>query len=414
MSYAPFLRLTSFLLPILLASISGNKAIGGEFIITYWCGPPLNQTNVERYEEIREAGFNIAFVSVDGLLTRQDNLRLLDIAKKVGLGCIIGDQRLSWDIANKPNWERIVDEVIKDYSSHPALYGYFIMDEPNASHFPLLAKVVSYIKDKDPKHIAYINLLPDYATPQQLGTSTYEEYVELFVKTVKPQLLSYDYYTFLQGGDRNTFFENLRVVKETAERAKIPFMVILQVLTHGAYRDLTKGEISWQVYNCLAYGANGISYFTYWTPPDDPVWHPRNGIISWDGKRTAHYEEVKEINRDVKVLGDFLNNLKSIGVYHIGEAPKGGKLLPEGTPIKKIEGGSATLGFFKDKNGTLYCLVVNMDYNQPVNFKVYTEKKPKIFNVKTKKWMNVVFDKSNRSGHFELLLPAGGGALLRF
>ena len=404
----------SFLLILLLASLIGNAGVVDEFIITYWCGPPLNETNIERYKEIKDAGFNIAFVSIDGAFKREDNLRLLDIAKEVGLKCIIADQRLTWDIASKPDWEKILDEVIKDYSSHPALYGYFIMDEPNASHFPLLAKVVAYIKKKDPKHLAYINLFPDYATPQQLGTPTYKDHIDLFVRTVKPQLLSYDYYTFLQGGDRDTFFENLRVVKEASGRAGIPFVVVIQMLTHGPYRDLTKGEIAWQAYNCLAYGAKGISYFTYWTPPDDPTWHPRNGIISWDGKRTAHYEEVQEVNKDVKVLGDFLNKLKPIDAYHIGKVPKGGKPLPEGTPIKGMEGGDATLGFFKDEKGTIYCLLVNMDYKNSKDFKIFTDRKLTIFNIKTKKWNKVSFKGKKDAEYFELILPAGGGALLKF
>ncbi|MBC7328746.1 hypothetical protein H5T88_00130 [bacterium] len=403
-----------FLLILLLASLMGNAGVVDEFIITYWCGPPLKETTLERYKEIKDAGFNIAAVSIDGAFKKEDNLRLLDIAKEVGLKCVIADQRLTWDIASKPNWEKIVDEVIKDYSSHPALHGYFIMDEPNASHFPLLAKVVSYIKEKDPKHIAYINLFPDYATPEQLGTPTYKDHVDLFIRTVKPQLLSYDYYTFLQGGDRETFFENLRVVKEASEKARIPFIVVIQMVTHGPYRDLTKGEIAWQAYNCLAYGAKGICYFTYWTPPDDPVWHWRNGIISWDGKRTAHYEEVKEVNSEVKVLGDFLNKLKSIDAYHTGKVPRGGKPLPVGTPIKRVEGGDATLGFFKDKNGTIYCLVVNMDYRNPKEFKIYTERKPKLFNLKTRKWRDKSLKKEEGIGYFELTLPAGSGALLKF
>jgi len=403
-----------FLLILLLTSLMGNIVLGDEFTITYWCGPPLKETTLERYKEIKDAGFNIAFVSIDGAFKREDNLHLLDIAKEVGLKCIIADQRLTWDIASRPDWEKILDEVIKDYSSHSALYGYFIMDEPNASNFPLLAKVVAYIKEKDTKHIAYINLFPDYATPEQLGTPTYKDHIDLFVRTVKPQLLSYDYYTFLQGGDRDTFFENLRVVKEESERARIPFIAIIQMLTHGPYRDLTKGEIAWQAYNCLAYGAKGISYFTYWTPPDDPVWHPRNAIISWDGKRTAHYDEVKEVNSEVKVLGDFLNKLISIDAFHIGKVPRGGKPLPEGTPIKRIEGGDATLGFFKDKNGTIYCLVVNMDYRNSKDFKIYTERKPKLFNLKTRKWSDVSVKREKGSGYFELILPAGGGVLLRF
>ncbi len=415
MENGQLLLLKTVLLFLLLSLIFINTSWGEEFIITYWCGPPLKETTEERYAEVKGAGFNIAFVSIEGAFNKEDNLRLLDIASKIGLRCIIADPRLTWDLPGKQDWQGILNEVIKDYSSHPALYGYFLMDEPNASHFPFLGKLVSYIKEKDPKHIAYINLFPDYATPEQLGTPTYREHIQQFIKVVKPQILSYDYYTFLQGWDRETFFENLRIVREESNKAGIPFMVIIQLLTHGPYRDLSKGEIAWQVYNCLAYGAKGISYFTYWTPPDDPVWHPRNGIITWEGERTAHYEEVKEVNKEVKILGNFLNNLKSIGAYHIGVIPRGGKPLPQGVPISNIEGGDATLGFFQDASGIYYCLLVNMDYKNSREFKVYLKNiKIQTFDTETGKWVfHKLYKEKGRDYYFKVSLPPGGAVLLK-
>lgn len=411
--YLFFIR-TVFLLIVLLSFLVGNISWGEEFIITYWCGPPLKETTEQRYKEVKEAGFNIAFVSIDGAFKKEDNLRLLDIASKVGLKCIIADQRLSWDLPTKQDWQKILDEIIQDYTSHPALFGYFLMDEPNSAHFPNLGKLVAYIREKDPKRIAYINLFPDYATPEQLGTPTYREHVQQFIKLVKPQIVSYDYYTFLQGGDRETFFDNLQVVREESQKAGLPFMVIIQLLTHGPYRDLTKGEIAWQAFNSLAYGAKGISYFTYWTPPDDPVWHCRNGIITTEGERTAHYEAVKEINQQVKALGDFLYNLKSINAYHIGKIPKGGKPLPQGTPISDVEGGDATLGFFKDASGTYYCLLVNMDYRNHRELKVYAKgNKLQIFNTRTRKWQMLKPENENGRKCVKLSLSAGGAVLLK-
>ena len=37
------------------------------FLISYWCGPPKDPTTVERYREIAEAGFNVAFPAIDAL-----------------------------------------------------------------------------------------------------------------------------------------------------------------------------------------------------------------------------------------------------------------------------------------------------------------------------------------------------------
>jgi hypothetical protein len=88
--------------------------------------------------------------------------------------------------------------------------------------------------------------------------------------------------------------------------------------------------------------------------------------------------------------------------------------LPEGTPIKGMEGGDATLGFFKDEKGTIYCLLVNMDYKNSKDFKIFTDRKLTIFNIKTKKWNKVSFKGRKGAEYFELILPAGGGVLLKF
>src|SRR5206468_8751424 len=51
-----------------------------------------------------------------------------------------------------------LDALIERVRWHPALYSYFITDEPNATNFPGLGKLVAYLREKDPAHLAYINL----------------------------------------------------------------------------------------------------------------------------------------------------------------------------------------------------------------------------------------------------------------
>ena len=68
--------------------------------------------------------------------------------------------------------------TLVDQSKHStAVMGYFITDEPGARDFPALAKAVAPVKKFAPGKLAYINLLPDYATlgaadGSQLGTPT--------------------------------------------------------------------------------------------------------------------------------------------------------------------------------------------------------------------------------------------------
>ena len=40
-----------------------------------------------------------------------------------------------------------------------------------------------------PGALRFINLLPDYATPKQLNAMDYKDYVDTFVRTVKPDIV---------------------------------------------------------------------------------------------------------------------------------------------------------------------------------------------------------------------------------
>lgn len=64
-------------------------------------------------------------------------------------------------------------------------------------------ELVAFLRERDPAHLAYINLLPTYASNEQLGNkgdtvAEYREHLRSFVETVKPAMLSYDHYHFMK------------------------------------------------------------------------------------------------------------------------------------------------------------------------------------------------------------------------
>ena len=128
-------------------------------------------------------------------------------------------------------------------------------------------------------------------------------------------------------------------------------------MPHGPYRSPTEGELSWQAFHAVAYGARGVSYFTYWTPaPDD--WKHRRGLID-GGRLTPRYFQAQRLNRRLRDIGDALAGWRSLAVADSrGEvaAP-----LPIG-PLAGVDGGDFTIGLFGDGRGGIAALVVNRDY----------------------------------------------------
>lgn len=379
------------------------------FLLTFWCGPPLQRFDDARAAEIAAAGFTVVGAPCEGEISSELNRRALDIAQRHGLTMWIADRRISQYKA-RPDWEAPLLAAVADYQDHPALSGYFLIDEPAAGRFDDLARVVRMLHLKDPQRLAYINLLPDFVPPEHLEADSYRDYVESFVRKVRPRLLSYDHYPFKKKGeDRPSYFENLGMIREIAQRHSLPFLLIVQAMPHGPYRDPSEAELSWQVFHALAYGASGVSYFAYWTPVNvrgAKRLQFRYGLIE-DGKPTLHYFQAKRLNRRVVSFASELAGCQSVQI-----ADSLGEIAPAADfgPLRGITGGPVTAGFFaKADSDTLLALLVNRDYQYAVDAELQLRREstlPARFDTEKGEWTALwspIVD-----------LPPGGAALLRW
>lgn len=340
---------------------SASVPATGDLILTFWCAPPLELLDDRRAAEIVAAGFNVIGPPCEGSREEALNLRVLDVAARHGLRVWVRDPRIELDTATGPHWRERLAAAVAAYSSHPALAGYFVDDEPTADEFERIAELRRELERLDPGRLAYVNLLPDFVRPAALGTDSYDEYVERYVEIVAPRLLSFDYYPFGKEKDRPTFFRNLETVRRLALKHQVPFLLILLAMPHGPYRDPTEAEIAWQAHHALAFGARGISYFAYWTPVnvnDFSVHKFRYGLLE-NGLPTLHYHQAARLNRELRALGREMAGLESLIVLD-----SAGEIAPSPPfgPLQAADGGALTLGFFLDRAGRPWLLLVNRDY----------------------------------------------------
>ncbi|MCY2927108.1 MAG: hypothetical protein NT031_17080 [Planctomycetota bacterium] len=337
------------------------------FIISYCCAPP---TTLERYKEVAECGFNVAW---GGWLDNPEEpgqpnpataKKILDLCQQVGIKALVFDKRLD---VMEPHAidEKALDGIIADYASHPALFGYMVRDEPGKEVFSTLGAVNQYLLKKDPKHLPYINLLPNYANhPDWLGPK-YEPTVVKYMETVKPALVSWDSYRqMFEGGDETYYWKNLEIIRKLSLKAKVPMIQIIVSLKHMGYRECSEADLRWQVYTSLAYGSRGILYFTYWNVPS-LAWAGAPALMTMDGKRDVKWHYAQKINRRIAKLGGTLTQITSTGVYHTDPVPPGGHRLAKAGPVRQAEGGPLTIGCFVDRNAQEYILVVNRSFSAP-------------------------------------------------
>ncbi len=340
-----------------------------EYPISYWCAPPDDFTNPDRYREIADANFTFAMNTClgQGSHSVAANHALLDSAHAAGLKAYVWDHRIpgpSGDGTSTKNRKlddatrAVLDAIIAEYKDHPALAGYMMDDEPVAPSFTFWGEVFAYFKSKDPSHPPYINLLPTYAAS---GLNLYGEYVQQFADVVAPAQLSYDHYALLKTGDRDDFFSNLFVVGEVARAHEIPFWNIVLAAALPDYRQPTEAELRWQAMQTLAYGGKGVLYFSYWSFPAAGL---NESVIRTDGSRTPVYDELRRVNGEVRVIGRYLLGADLLAVFQNGPLPPGGTSAPDGGPVSFDDDGRVTVGLFKTSGRQAnYVLLANVDHD---------------------------------------------------
>lgn len=348
-----------------LPATADARAVDSTFCITYWLGPPATD---ERCAESAEANFTVAGPPTIPPSV-EENLRFLDICRKHGMKAIISDARILARNPGTPDFEKNLDSVVADYSKHPALYGYYLCDEPGPGLFPLIGGVTQSLLKKDPAHVPYVNIYPNYVDPAGIGGVSYAEHVEQYMSEVKPALLAYDHYALFDGYERDSYFENLEQIRDAALKHGTPWMSTVLITPHYAYRDPNEADLRWQVYTNLAYGGRGIGYYTYWTPAEVELGY-RNGIIDREGKPTEHYWMVRRVNGEIKALAPTLLELKSTGVYHTGVLPSGTKPLPKGTAVKHVLGADVVVGLFDGPGDSRWVMLVNRSPRKPARVTV--------------------------------------------
>ncbi len=200
--------------------------------------------------QMAEGGFNVVWCTE----------KELDVAHRHGLRAQLQDGLLAPATLDSPALRNKLDALINRVRRHPALYSYFITDEPSAPAFAGLGKLVAYLRQRDPDHLAYINLFPTYASNEQLGTkgdvvTAYREHLRQYLETVKPALVSYDHYQFAKDGDTAQYFLNLAMIRRAAQDSGVPFLNIVQACTWTpSMRVPGANEMRYLVYTTLAYG----------------------------------------------------------------------------------------------------------------------------------------------------------------
>lgn len=283
--------------------IPKNELLTGAYFLH-----PYAQTE-QHVKELAECG-----VKMIVCFTPKDR-EILDVLHKYGVGCILSGVLPPWwggdgssaGTMCKKNPIEVYEKAAAEFIDHPAVWGIDIGDEPSALDFDHFGKIARYVENSFENQFAYLNLYPNYAavsqndgnqTVNQLGTPTYEEHIEQYVKKVDLPYISYDFYLYPQTKNHNVgkMLDNYRIVSDACRRSGKDFWYI--PMANGRYEnDFTSlNRMRYQAYTALSYGATVINWACYtagW-------WF--NQILDAEGNKTEQYDKLKAMNAELHAI----------------------------------------------------------------------------------------------------------------
>lgn len=349
-----------FLLKFLLfcaTVVIWSRGSGQDLPVMAFHGVPEQFTSKESFRMLKESGININFTVYSSNAKARE---ALDCAQENGVKILLLTPELVHHTA----------ATVRMFKDHPALFGYYVRDEPTAAEFTEVSAKIKEIKSLDPFHPTYVNLFPNYADSAQLKTSSYDEYLRRYISTVPSDFISFDNYPLMNNVIHKDWFANLEAIRNASITAKKEFWGFANATIFRTYRQPTLAGLRLQIYGNLLYGAQGLQYFTYWTL-DDEYWRRNKfgrSMVDERGQPTATYHLVKRINSEVQNYALLFKGSQVTEIYHTDtRIPIQTRPLPnhlQGMKNFNIDG-PAVVSYFQNKNGN-YVAILNKDLYTPI------------------------------------------------
>lgn len=225
------------------------------------------------------------------------------------------------------------DDIAGGYSDEECFVGDYMYDEipPKDTAFLTFRHLVQMYQEQMPGQLCYIILNPAYNVDgEMLDFDSYEEYVEMFCRTIPVDYISFDIYPFWRQEQSYdpvtkllpTYLYTYDTIASAARKYNRDMWVILQAGSNltDDYALMTDAQLRNQVFTALAYGANQICYANYtpsWWKKNTSLWQSTNANV---GHKTFLWDIAKQINEEVHALSDTFMKYESMGVYTFGSS----------------------------------------------------------------------------------------------
>lgn len=271
---------------------------------------PINTK--EDYQFAKDMGLNTMFLDEAFVQRGTDDFKqILEWCDEIGLDVIITMGNAMQSVQTLNPWE--FDDT--DYTQYSCVKAFNYWDEPYRSSFPQLQKLAEMHKEKFGDKIGfYVNHYPCYVGSGIFG-GTYEKYLSDYCKDVLAKAstdynyLSADIYPLWNNNvvfDR--WLDNISTVAKVSKDNNVKSHFFIQNTEHyNKYRKVTENDVRFQFFVNMAFGVQGMTYFTYRDSKLDTF---KNSCVSSLKSCVAHeeYYQAQTVNAEIADLdGVYLN-----------------------------------------------------------------------------------------------------------
>ncbi len=310
------------------------------------------------YEDVVDCGFNI----MSQYATPEKYDSILPLIEGLNLRLAVSNSALN----RKNNVE-----VVKKFKASKQLACWTFDDEPLFENLKTLSDYYHQLVKAQPDKLIFLNLI-GAPIKQFIGNSpNYAAYLDTIEHYFQPMVWAYDLYPLsIKDGKvrvaHDIFYSDLEIVSKKARTTKRPFWVYCQGMEFKnsvVYRPAaTIPYLRFEAFSALAYGAQGIIYWTYGQRYDGGTEHFLSALVSLKGEKTKAWYAARQVNSEIKAYNDVFYKCEFVDCQHTGAKvyQDTKKLIGKFGPLDRIESGDdGVLVSWLRNRGKDYLVIVN-------------------------------------------------------
>jgi len=272
----------------------------------------------------------------------------LDLFAKYGLGAIVVGA-----LPSNSYTYRSYQAKLEKFVDHPAIWGIYFADEPTAVYFPEMGQEFGWVRELMPEELIYVNLFPYGASTAQseadrynsdLGTMSYEEYIEAYCQYFNSEFICFDYYPYSYSKQNfdvglSKYYENFRIVKRACDKTGRGLWFVGQVNSSRPHTFISTNQIRFQAFTGMTFGVENIEWACY----SAGWWY--NQIVDEDGNKTEQYDKMKTVNWEIHTIAEEYMKYRNVTTHFVGFDPES-KAMTEYLTCAPVE--SLTTEVFAD------------------------------------------------------------------